>query len=317
MTFSLRPADWLIAGYNAILALLWGGLWGQVWYAPWICAAHWSAAVLPALLVLAPAAGNGLRGRLMGALREAYSLMWLLSFWTELGLLHPLRSIAAHDGLIAGLDLALFGGHPNLVWMPAMPQLWFSELMHLIYFAYYPLIFLPPLLMGITGRSEALRDITLRLMVTYLGCYLLYLAFPVVGPAALMPHYDGPLTHGFFFQLTHHAREAGDSLGTAFPSSHVAGSVTIAIVARAWLSPRWSGLITLEAVGVVFATVYTQNHYAIDALAGIVWAVALQTVCVPLLLWSLSPAAARPQVPILPGALPPLWPEPVSSGGTS
>lgn len=317
MTSSTRPADWLIAGYNAILALLWSGLWGQAWYAPWICVAHWSAAVLPALLAASPMAGSGRRGRLMAALREAYPLVWLLSFWTELGLLHPLRAIGGHDRLIAGLDMALFGGHPNLVWMPAMPQLWFSELMHLIYFAYFPLIFLPPLLLGITGRSEALRDITFRLMVTYLGCYLFYLAFPVVGPAALMPSYDGPLTHGFFFQLTHHAREAGDSLGTAFPSSHVAGSVTIALVARAWLSPRLAGLITAEAVGVVFATVYTQNHYAIDALAGIAWAVMLQTLGVPFLRWWLSPAAARPPVPILPGALPPIWPEPVSTGGGS
>jgi len=39
----------------------------------------------------------------------------------------------------------------------------------------------------------------------------------------------------------------------------------------------------LEAAGVVVATVYTQNHYAIDVLAGIVWAVLLQLTVVPAL----------------------------------
>ncbi|MGH7702978.1 MAG: phosphatase PAP2 family protein [Gemmatimonadales bacterium] len=316
MTPRIRPADWLIAGYNAVLALLWSQLWDQAWYAPWICAAHSAAALLPALFARSSTARPG-AGKPMAALRGAYPLVWLLSFWTELGLLHPLGGSAGNDPLVAGLDLALFGDHLNLIWMPAMPQLWFSELMHLIYFAYYPLIFLPPILMGISGRSEALTDITFRLMVTYLGCYLFYLAFPVIGPATLMPSYDGPLTQGFFYQLTHHARDAGDSLGTAFPSSHVAGSVTIAIVAWIWLSPRIAGVVTAEAMGVVFATVYTQNHYAIDALAGIVWAVLLQVAVVPVLLWLLSPAQVEAPVPILPGLMGPSWPEPATTGGGS
>ncbi len=57
----------------------------------------------------------------------------------------------------------------------------------------------------------------------------------------------------------------------------------------AYLALRWfrrpvAALLAAAAVGVTLSCVYTQNHYAVDALAGIVWALALQLVVAPALL---------------------------------
>lgn len=307
MSHRIRTADLLVAGYNVVLLAVWLRLADAAWFAPSIAAAHAAGAALP--LALGRVSEHRWTG-LAGVLRELYPLLCLAAFWSELGLLQALAPGATYDAAITSLDLALFGRHLNLVWMPAMPYPTLSELMHFFYFFYYPLIFLPPLAMCLAGRADALRDMTMRLMVTYLGCYLLYLAFPVVGPAELLPHYQGPLTDGFFYGLTHAARAAGDSLGTAFPSSHVAGSATVAVLAWRWLPRPLAVLITVQAAGVFLATVYTQNHYPVDSLAGLIWALGLQLVIVP----AVRANYAAPRVPVLPARAPSL-PEPVTGGG--
>lgn len=297
MTHKLRPVDTFVAGYNLFLAAVWMTVLGEAGYAAGIFGAHLAAVVLPLLLRRAPREPS----RLVAALREIYPLLFVMVFWIELGFLRELYHVGVHDRIVTAWDLLVFGQHFNLTWMPSMPAVWLSEVMHFIYFAYYPLIFVPVIVVGLRGHHAAMQDMTFRLAVTYLGCFALYLWFPVDGPAALLPHYDGALTRGFFYQVVKQAQASGDSLGTAFPSSHVAGSMTIAYLAWRWLPRGWAWLIMLEAIGVCFATVYTQNHYAVDAIAGVVWTAVLQGVAVPLLRGHLSGAPAeRVLVPLLP-----------------
>jgi membrane-associated phospholipid phosphatase len=297
MSARLRAADLVVAGYNLVLCAVWAGDAGDAWYGPWIMTAHGLAALLPLWLArqheIAP------EFRVLAALREIYPLLGLLAFWAEIDLLHPVVQPGANDALVATLDLAVFGRHLNLHWMPAMPQVALSELMHFSYFAYYPLIFLPPLAMAVARRTEALQDMTLRLMVTYLGCYVIYVAFPVFGPTDLMPMYQGELTDGFFYRLTHAAKEAGNSAGTAFPSSHVAGATTSAVLAWRWLRRPLAWVVTVQAAGVLIATVYTQQHWAIDSLAGLTWALLLQSLAVPWLQDVLASEVGA-LVPVLP-----------------
>src|SRR5436309_2327670 len=212
-------------------------------------------------------------------LRELYPVIWLAGFWPELGLLQQLRIPPTFDQQIAALDLALFGihgSHVNLVWMQRMPYVWLSEPMHFAYWAYYLLIGLPPLALMLLGRTAALRDLVFRLMLTYLTCYAIYLVYPVYGPGLTLPRYAGPLTDGLFHRLVASALDAGDSPGSAFPSSHVAGAVTIAYACSRWLPRRIATLLWLEAIGVLVSTVYTQNHFPVDALAGCAGAWLLQ-----------------------------------------
>ena len=276
----VRPVDGLLAAYNGTVAVLWLGVSARVWYAIPLCLAHAAATFLPALL----RHPSGVPSRLVRWLREAYPLLWIPALWIELDPLIGWLHNASYDQAILAFDLVVFGVHLDRVWMPAMPQLWFSELMHLAYYAYLPLIFLPPIVMAATGRMTAFRDMTLRLMATYVACYLFYLTFPVVGPHEFGQPFQGELASGFFYQLGAGAHASGNVRGAAFPSSHVAGAVTIAILGWRYLSPGVASLLTIEAAGVMMSTVYTQNHYGVDSVAGLVWALLIQLCVVPLLL---------------------------------
>lgn len=288
--------DRLVAAYNGLFALLWLGVGRGEGYALAAAAAHGLAALaLPALLRRLPPSPS----RPTAWIRDVYPLVWLGAFWTELDTLIPRLHAGSFDGAARSVDLAIFGVHLNEVWMPAMPQVWVSETLHLMYFLYYPLIFLPPLWLLTTGRREALRDVVLRLMVTYVGCYVLYLLFPVYGPHAGSVRYAGALTDGFFYRLVEAAHASGDVRGAALPSSHVAGAVTTAVVGWRWFDRRIAWLFTVQAAGVTLATVYTQAHYAVDAVAGLALALVLQA-AIPGFRSVLLPRSATPAVPVLP-----------------
>jgi membrane-associated phospholipid phosphatase len=304
------PGDRLVAGYNALLAIVWAANIPRAEHAAWITLAHLAAAALPWAYARAPRRPWGF----LTAIREIYPLVFLLAFWPELDLLREVLGPQGHDGVIAALDRQIFGVSLHAIWLPSMDAVWLSELMFFMYYAYYALIFLPPLYVAFQGRSAAVRDIAFRLMATYLSCYLVYIAWPVYGPHFLSAPHPGPHTEGFFYGLVQSAQAAGDSHGCAFPSSHVAGAVTIAILGWRWFSRPVAVLFSLEAFGVVLSTVYTQNHYAIDAVTGLIWALVLQLVVVPGLRRVLRGARARRPLPLLPD-FGPVLASPRTTGG--
>jgi len=279
------PVDRCVALYNAIFAGFWIASAGRAPYALWLALAHVVAAMLPVLLRQAP----DVLSPPVRVLREVYPLIWLAAFWPELDLMHQLRIPPTFDHQIAALDLALFGVHGthlDLIWMWRMPYRWLSEPMHFAYWAYYLLIGIPPLVFASLRRTAALRDLVFRMMLTYLTCFVIFILYPVYGPGLTLPRYVGPLTDGLFYRLVRASLGAGDSPGCAFPSSHVAGAITIAFATARW-TPRWIGaLLWAEAIGVLVSTVYTQNHFPIDALSGLAWGLLLQiAVAPPLARW--------------------------------
>lgn len=295
----LLPLDRWLAWFNvfatgAWLPLLHTGL-GR-----WLALTHAAALLLPWLLARAPVRLSPW----VGWLRETYPLFWIPAFWGELGMRHLLVPTAANDSLIMRVDRLLFAGHPNLTWLPTMPWPWFSETMHSFYFAYYPLLLAVPVLLVSSRCRQTIRELGLRLAVTYLACFATYLVFPVIGPLELFPRAAETHTAGIFYQLNLAMRSAGDSLGTAFPSSHTAGSIALAWLAWRRL-PRWFAWVcTLVAAMVTLATVYTQNHFAVDALASVVLTPFLMLVVVPVLegrLTRKAPGRASPlPLPALP-----------------
>ncbi len=222
--------------------------------------------------------------KVVASVREIYPLIWIIAFWTELDFLRHLLHTGPNDQPIAALEVALLGFNIDSVWMPNMPATWFSELMHLLYFAYYPAVLLPLVYVAVAGSAAMKRDITFRVMLVYLACFAVYMAYPVDGPHFIGARYEGALQQGFFYRLVWVVQGAGDSQGCSFPSSHVAASVTMAYLALRWFRRPVAALLAAAAVGVTLSCVYTQNHYAVDALAGIVWALALQLVVAPALL---------------------------------
>jgi membrane-associated phospholipid phosphatase len=276
----VKLVDQVASAYNVLLAVVWAILTPQWPYAWVLFLAHGGAALLPRLI---ERAGDDLTpvGRV---LQDIYPLLWILAFWTELDFIRRLLHDTAYDRVIGGLDGALFGLHLDEVWMPAMPWVWFSEIMHLAYFGYYLTVILPLLYVLFKGSREMKHDMTLRVVLVYFACYVVYITFPVDGPHFLSEHYQGPHQQGFFYRLERMLQGQGDSLGCAFPSSHVAASTTMAYLGVRWFSRPVAALLVVAAAGVAVSTVYTQNHFAVDSLAGILFALWLNVWVVPRLL---------------------------------
>jgi membrane-associated phospholipid phosphatase len=258
---SRRAAAAVFIAYNLLLALLW---------APHnlvFAAAHLAAIALPTLLASTPFA-------------DAYPAFAVIGIWTEMGavlpLLHP-DGAAAREAAALWLDGFLFGTHWHTEWIARMPWAWLSTAMYGAYCSYYALLLGLPAWFWLSRKREPFAELAFRLLLVYVACAVCYLIFPVIGPAPLPPMADA-VRHGAFFETSAAIQRAGDSLGTSLPSTHAAGSMTLALAAWRWL-PRPAGLATVGlAVAIAFATVYTQNHYAIDAVAGVLLAVCLQTI---------------------------------------
>ncbi|HEU4334152.1 MAG TPA: phosphatase PAP2 family protein [Candidatus Eisenbacteria bacterium] len=275
----LRPVDRVLAAYNVVAGAAWLRAAGSDPATPWFLAAHLAGALLPfAIRAIGPATPAPFR-----VLREGYPLLLLYPFFAEVGRLHAALGSSGHDALVIAWDAALFPGGWHRAWAEAMPQRWLSETMHALYVSYYLLIAGPPLAAALLRRGHAFRDISFRTMLTYTACYAVYLYFPVFGPGHADPIPPGARPDGFFPGLMHAAMASGDSPGTAFPSSHVAGAFTAAWLGYRWFPRAVAHAQFLLACGVMAATVYTHNHYPLDAAAGLVFAWLLQYGAAPLL----------------------------------
>lgn len=279
----LKPVDWLLILFNAGLGLLWlTALWRSP-AAPWLVAAHVAAVALSLLAGRLDAKATPF-GR---ALRDLYPIVLIALYWLEMGLIRHTFHQSTLDAPVAAADLWLFGRHLQQVWAPAMPQLWFSELMFAAYWAYYPMVFLTPLVLVLRRHPQAQRFV-FATTVAYVACYTMYTILPVDGPSHTVQRFQGPGAEGFFYQLVMSGTHAADSMGTAFPSSHVVGAVTAALLALAWSSRTWAALFLVGALGVTLSTVYTQGHFAIDSVIGVVFAVAVYFAVTPALERALS-----------------------------
>jgi membrane-associated phospholipid phosphatase len=291
--------------FNVGFGLLWVAGLGRVPYAHWLLLGH-AAGVALAWLAgrLGPDASPVGRG-----LRELYPIVLISLYWLEMGLIRHGFHAGSYDAVIAAADRWMSGGtHLQLLWMPAMPWVWFSEAMYAVYWLYYPMVFGTPLVLLVL-RRRSLDPFVFRVTLAYVACYAAYAIFPVDGPSHTMEKFVGPHMDGFFYNLVVSGTHAADSMGTAFPSSHVVGAVTAALVAVQWFSRPWAVVFLLGALGVALSTVYTQSHFAIDSVVGIVFAVVLYYAVAPALERVLGGGSARP--PAVPAS-----PTPTAASGS-
>lgn len=276
----IYPVDVVLAGFNLLMAGVWVRGLAEWEYAPVLAAAHVVAAGLPWLFRKADTLSAP-----VGQLRRIYPMIWLAAFWTEVDLVRRNLHEGSFDAVIIALEESLLGFHPHELWLPQVSSLWLSELLYFSYFMYYLSIILPVAWLWLRGRDPELMDTLLRMMAVYTLCFLLFALMPVDGPRHTGMIFEGPAAQGPFAELVQIvAVEHGESLGAAFPSSHVAGAVTMAWVGWLYL-PRWAfWLLAVEAMGVFLSTFYTQAHYAIDSVAGLLLAMVVQVGLLPVTL---------------------------------
>ena len=248
----------LFGGYSLVTGLVWILRDpGTVWVLPMV-GLHLSLGVLFL---------NG--GPRRGIVPLSWGL-WLLA-WTEIGWLYRLTGPAVHDGALVRAELALLGSHPHEVLSHVMPWAPVAQAMGAAYLSYYLLILGPVAVLVARGRVRDLAAHTLGLMTVYLTCFATYLVLPVLGPRASQVVRGEPTPEGggVVADIMHGLFAAGDSLGTAFPSSHCAASVAAALLVFRHFGSRAGRVAGVWAGMIVVSTVYTGNHYALDALAGV------------------------------------------------
>ena len=277
---TLRPVDWLMVAYNLVLAVVWLPLAPVEPAARWLLTVHLAALAVPLILVQFPRPLS----RAGTLLRDVYPLLWISAFWHELDIHAVLVGSRANDAVLAAIERLLFHGSLSQTWQPAMHGLAFSELMEGFYFAYYVLMFTVPLWCLLRVRDEdASADAVLRLSLAYVVAFIPFALGPTAGPMYMYPRFVGENAHGVFRTINDVLRSSGDSAGTGFPSSHVTGVIGLAALAWRHLPRPAAWAATVVALGVVPATVYTQNHFVVDAVAGVALGLGAQLALDPVL----------------------------------
>ena len=217
--------------------------------------------------------------------------MALLSWWyPDTYLLN--RIFPNLDHVFAGYEQQLFGYQPALFFAQSWSNPVFSELMHLGYASYFPMIALVTLFYFFWRFKEFDRTAFI-ILTSFFIYYVIFIFLPVTGPQyyylaagteniaqGIFPNvYDYFATHhqalpmpgysdGFFYHMVDNAHAAGERPTAAFPSSHV--GVTTILMILAWCSRNkilFYGMLPLFVL-MCFATVCIQAHYAIDVIGG-------------------------------------------------
>lgn len=258
----LRPVEQMLLGYVGFTTVAGSFRLGAQ---PAIAGVLVANVLILILMALASRPDLGRAGRI---LREVYPLILLAAFYPAIDILNSFGAVSVHDLAVRRWEHLLFGGDISRTWWQSSPSVFWSTVLHAVYFAYYPIVSGPVVYFLATGRTDAARRTVLWLISAYLICYVAFVLFPVAGPYYEFPRPAGWFVDNWAARLVYGTLDQGSAYGAAFPSSHVAA--TLMAVAGAFAGSRalgWvlSGPAALLTVGVV----YCQMHYAVDAIAGV------------------------------------------------
>lgn len=271
----VRATDRLTLGFIVLFAAILVAHAGEVPSLPWLLLGDALVVVLLLLLPRLPA--EGVFAEVLGG---GYPLVLASAFYEQLGAMH--REVGhLHDALVQSWELAVFGSQVSTTWHVSAPYPLLSAALHLCYGSYYWILLLVPAWLLIRGNREAFRRAVFCSALAMYTCFLVFAVFPVAGPYFVFPHPTGAVVANWPARYVYFMLGTGSSIGTAFPSSHIA--VSWVTVYAAWRDARRLALVLVPVViGLALGTVYGQFHYAVDALAGALLAVVLMVAADPL-----------------------------------
>jgi len=205
-------------------------------------------------------------------IRAWYPVLLLVYLYSESGLINNLLFHVPLDPMYIALERLIFRCEPAMIFPVKFNHPFLVEYFHFSYFTYY---FYLPVIGGVFYFRGKLffEEFLFAISLTLLSCYLLFIFFPAIGPIPLRRG----LYCGFFTSLMDLIYRF-DAPGGAFPSSHVA--VVVVCMVMVLRKERILGLILVPFVAsLIMATVYCRYHYAVDAAAGIIYAVLMILLC--------------------------------------
>ncbi len=229
--------------------------------------------------------------------RIGYLLLMLSSWYPDTYNINS--QFGCYDHVFAGYEQDIFHMQPALWFSRIFSNAVVSELMYFGYVSYY-LFFVIPIIYIFFHDYKQIERVTYIIFAGFFICYTIYLFLPVTGPQyyylaagidkiehASFPDVGTYFAHstecmkapgwdgGLFYNLCMVAHYAGERPTAAFPSSHVAiATLVMVMIGR---MQQWKQLFFL-AIPYIFlcmSTVYIQAHYAIDAIAGMLFGIIL------------------------------------------
>ncbi len=227
----------------------------------------WAGNTLLSLCLLLPLVAAwvvGRRGpqRYLERLRLGLLYAWALGVYLSIEWIVPASGRLPIDASLLAIDEALFGQTPALSYTPGRAAV---GLLSLCYMGYHGYLHGALLWAGLD--EERARRLGLTLFRTFALGFAGYLLFPARGPASL-GLFDRPLSSGSISRLLDLLVDHGSSVYDAFPSMHVA--ITLTLLAHDARCHRWRfWALLLPTLGLLFSTVALRYHYAVDVIAGV------------------------------------------------
>jgi len=205
-------------------------------------------------------------------IRHWYPIMLLGFFYTSTTLMDMVVFKEYLDPSFQYLDLQIFGYHPGVVWGTMFNSFFIQEFFHFAYFSYYPMIFGVPFYIYINKDKFEFNRVLFNILFVFVMCYILYIIFPVVGARIYAGAEEMTETyrHGLFTHIMVYIYRSVPHWGAAFPSSHVAVSLTISLLSFRYFK-YLSWILLINTIFLSISTVFCHYHYFVDVLGGIIY----------------------------------------------
>ncbi|MEP6599830.1 MAG: phosphatase PAP2 family protein [Actinomycetota bacterium] len=198
-----------------------------------------------------------------------------------------------HMADIADADRWLFGGAVPTVWLqdrfldPGSPH-WYDAVATLIYITHFLATPIVAALLWLRNRNLWLAFIA-RVVALSVAGLVTYVLFPAAPPwyaareGVIEPVIRAP-GRGWLWL---HVNKAGNLLSegqlganpvAAMPSLHTAFATLIAIFVATRLRSRWRWIVAVYPVAMGLSLVYLGEHYVVDLVAGVAYAIAVHLI---------------------------------------
>jgi membrane-associated phospholipid phosphatase len=203
-----------------------------------------------------------------------YPVISLFVFFESFYMLLPYFNPIRYDAQLESIDRWLFGVSPSLA-MAQWTNPLLTEILYICYALYFPM---PLIVLGVMlKRAEFLKiEQALVIFLTcYYAAYLTYFFVPAEGPRYFLQNFFGSEPTGIY--LAGPIRKIINMLEPnkldVFPSLHMA--ILVITMHTAFKHTRRLFYFFLPvAIGIALSLTWCRYHYIIDALAGIIFAIA-------------------------------------------
>ena len=173
------------------------------------------------------------------------------------------------DASLVRIDAAIFGRDP-IAWLGNLHAPWLTDILYPCYFLYYAGMPLLLILLWRKNMLDEMRTALAAMMIGWYGALVTYALFPALGPQRFHPetlvHIAGALPSTAII-MKFYSATLTPAVRDCVPSMHT--GVTLLTLRYSFLyHPTFFRWYLVPGIGLIFATMYLQQHYVVDVLLG-------------------------------------------------